>query len=65
VRFWFYEGEPMGSRMFYGYFPDKDLVIVVAVNSAGAATDNLGKAVIAMYVAVTGDTIAVPAKAGQ
>jgi D-alanyl-D-alanine carboxypeptidase len=63
VRFWFYEGEPMGSRMFYGYFPEKDLVIVVAVNSAGAATDNLGKAVIAMYGAVTGETIAVPAKA--
>jgi D-alanyl-D-alanine carboxypeptidase len=63
VRFWFYEGEPMGSRMFYGYVPEKDLVIVVAVNSAGAATDNLGKAVIAMYGAVTGETIAVPAKA--
>jgi D-alanyl-D-alanine carboxypeptidase len=63
VRFWFYEGEPMGSRMFYGYFPEKDLVIVVAVNSAGAATDNLGKAVIAMYGTVTGETIAVPAKA--
>ncbi len=37
VRLWFCEGEPTGSRMFYGYFPEKDLVIVVAVNSAGAA----------------------------
>jgi D-alanyl-D-alanine carboxypeptidase len=62
VRFWFYEGEPMGSRMFYGYFPAKDLVIVIAVNSA-AATDNLGKAVIAMYEAVTGDTVVIAPKA--
>jgi D-alanyl-D-alanine carboxypeptidase len=59
VRFWFYEGEPMGSRMFYGYFPAKDLVIVIAVNSA-AETDNLGKAVLAAYEAVTGDTVAIP-----
>jgi len=58
LRFWFYEGEPMGSRMFYGYFPDKDVVIVIAVNSAGA-TDNVGKAVIAMYEAVTGETIVI------
>jgi D-alanyl-D-alanine carboxypeptidase len=62
VRFWFYEGEPMGSRMFYGYFPEKDLVIVVAVNSV-AAVDNLSKALIAMYEAVTGDTVVLPAKA--
>ena len=56
VRFWFYEGEPMGSRMFYGYFPEKDLVIVIAVNSAGSS-DNLGKALIAMYEAVTGAAV--------
>jgi D-alanyl-D-alanine carboxypeptidase len=62
IPFWFYEGEPMGSRMFYGYFPGKDLVIVIAVNSVGAV-DNLGKALIAMYEAVTGDTVVVPAKA--
>ncbi len=30
----------MGSRMFYGYFPQKDPVIVIAVNTAGA-TDNI------------------------
>jgi D-alanyl-D-alanine carboxypeptidase len=62
VRFWFYEGEPMGSRMFYGYFPKRDLVIVIAVNSA-ATTDNLSRAVIAMYEAVTGDTVVLPTKA--
>ena len=56
LQFWFYEGEPMGSRMFYGYFPDKDIVIVIAVNSAGT-TDNLGKALIAMYQAVTGEIV--------
>jgi hypothetical protein len=42
--------------MFYGYFPEKDLVIVIAVNSAGSS-DNLGKALIAMYEAVTGATV--------
>jgi D-alanyl-D-alanine carboxypeptidase len=62
IRFWFYEGEPMGSRMFYGYFPKRDLVIVIAVNSA-ATTDNLSRAVIAMYEAVTGDTVVLPTKA--
>jgi D-alanyl-D-alanine carboxypeptidase len=59
VRFWFYEGEPMGSRMFYGYFPDKDLVIVVAVNSAGGP-DGLG-----MYEAVTGETVVVASNASK
>jgi D-alanyl-D-alanine carboxypeptidase len=56
VRFWFYEGEPLGARMFYGYFPERDLVIVIAVNSAGD-TDALGPALIAAYEAVTGDTV--------
>lgn len=59
VRFWFYEGEPMGSRMFYGYFPAKDLVIVVAVNGTGK-TDNLGKAVLEIYGLVTGETLVAP-----
>jgi D-alanyl-D-alanine carboxypeptidase len=59
VRFWFYEGEPMGSRMFYGYFPDKDLVIVVAVNGIGK-TDNLGKAVLEIYGLVTGESVVLP-----
>ncbi len=61
VRFWFYEGEPMGSRMFYGYFPDKDLVIVIAVNSAGGP-DKISQALIDMYAAVTGDKIIVAHK---
>jgi len=56
VRFWFYEGEPMGSRMFYGYFPGKNLVIVIAVNSAGGP-DKISQALIDMYAAVTGDKI--------
>jgi CubicO group peptidase (beta-lactamase class C family) len=61
VRFWFYEGEPMGSRMFYGYFPDKDLVIVIAVNSAGGP-DKISQALIDMYAAVTGEKIIVAHK---
>jgi D-alanyl-D-alanine carboxypeptidase len=64
LRFWFYEGEPMGSRMFYGYFPAKNLVIVLAVNSAGD-TDNLGKALIAMYEAVTGETVVIASKTSK
>ena len=59
LRFWFYEGEPMGNRMFYGYFPEKDLVIAIGVNSAGDK-DNLGLALMAMYEAVTGETVALP-----
>jgi D-alanyl-D-alanine carboxypeptidase len=61
VRFWFYEGEPMGSRMFYGYFPDKNLVIVIAVNSAGGP-DKISQALIDMYAAVTGEKIIVAHK---
>ncbi len=38
------------------------LVIVVAVNRVGA-TNNLKKAVIAVYEAVTGDTVVLPTKA--
>jgi len=58
VRFWFYEGEPMGARMFYGYFPQKDLVIAIAANSAGN-TDALGPALVTIYEAVTGETVTV------
>jgi D-alanyl-D-alanine carboxypeptidase len=58
IRFWFYEGEPMGARMFYGYFPEKDVVIAIGVNSAGA-TDGLGLALVRAYEAVTGDTVNV------
>jgi len=58
-RFWFYEGEPMGSRMFYGYFPDKDVVIAIGVNSAGDK-DALGLAIVAAYEAVTGEAVDVP-----
>lgn len=62
IRFWFYEGEPMGSRMFYGYFPDKDVVIAIGVNTAGDK-DGLGLAIVATYEAVTGETVDVtPAK---
>jgi D-alanyl-D-alanine carboxypeptidase len=61
VRFWFYEGEPMGSRMFYGYFPDKNLVIVIAVNSAGGP-DKISQALIDIYAAVTGNKIIVTSK---
>ena len=55
-------GERMGSRMFYGYFPDKDVVIAIGVNSAGDK-DGLGLAIVAAYEAVTGETVDVtPAK---
>jgi D-alanyl-D-alanine carboxypeptidase len=60
LRFWFYEGEPMGARVYYGYFPQKNVVIVIAVNAAGAATDNLGKALFALYEAVTGEVVVLP-----
>ena len=50
----------MGARVYYGYFPQKNVVIVIAVNAAGAATDNLGKALFALYEAVTGEVVVLP-----
>lgn len=32
-RFWFYEGETLGYRTVYAWYPQDDLVIVVSVNS--------------------------------
>lgn len=32
-QFWFYEGETLGYRMVHAYFPEKNLVIAVGLNS--------------------------------
>ncbi|HEX4533687.1 MAG TPA: serine hydrolase domain-containing protein [Rhizomicrobium sp.] len=42
--FWFYQGETLGYRVLYGWFPKSGAVIVVAANSQPTEKDNmLGK----------------------
>ncbi len=52
VTFWFYEGETMGFRMLYGYFPATDVVVAVGANSSGADADNLGPTMLALHQAM-------------
>jgi D-alanyl-D-alanine carboxypeptidase len=38
--FWFYQGETLGYRVLYGWFPKDDLVITVATNSQPFGKEN-------------------------
>jgi D-alanyl-D-alanine carboxypeptidase len=38
--FWFYQGETLGYRVLYGWFPKDDLVIAVATNSQPPEREN-------------------------
>jgi D-alanyl-D-alanine carboxypeptidase len=49
-RFWFYEGETLGYRMVHAYFPSRDLVIAVGLNSqARPDEDQIGLLVVSIY----------------
>jgi D-alanyl-D-alanine carboxypeptidase len=49
-RFWFYEGETLGYRMVHAYFPAKDVVIAIGLNSQAAASeDHIGQLVETIY----------------
>ncbi len=47
-RFWFYEGETLGWRTVYGWYPRRDLVIVVSLNSQ-PDEDHVGGVITAIY----------------
>ncbi len=47
---WFYEGETLGYRVIYGYFPRRDVVIVVGLNSQpDAKDDHIGELMTSLY----------------
>lgn len=39
-KFWFYEGETLGYRMIYVWFPKSDVIVAVGINSQPNARDN-------------------------
>jgi D-alanyl-D-alanine carboxypeptidase len=39
-KFWFYEGETLGYRMIYVWYPTSDVIIAVGINSQPNAADN-------------------------
>jgi D-alanyl-D-alanine carboxypeptidase len=47
---WFYEGETLGYRVIYGYFPRRDVVIAVGLNSQpDAKDDHIGELLKSLY----------------
>ena len=47
---WFYEGETLGYRVIYGYFPRQDVVIAVGLNSQpDAKDDHIGELMTSLY----------------
>jgi D-alanyl-D-alanine carboxypeptidase len=51
--FWFYQGETLGYRVLYGWFPKEDLVIALGTNSAPLDRENkLGAVLEQVYTAV-------------
>jgi D-alanyl-D-alanine carboxypeptidase len=45
-KFWFYEGETLGYRMIYVWFPKSDVIIAVGINSQPNAADNHGQQLV-------------------
>jgi len=39
-KFWYYEGETLGYRMVYAWFPEPDVVLAVGINSQPDANEN-------------------------
>ncbi len=47
---WFYEGETLGYRMVYAYFPKQDAVVAVGLNSQPDSNqDHVGQLVVSVY----------------
>ena len=47
---WYYEGETLGYRVIYGYFPNEDTVIAVGLNSQpNAADDHIGQLMTSLH----------------
>lgn len=48
--FWFYEGETLGYRMLYAYFPTTKMVIALGLNSQpDAKEDKIGQLLSRVY----------------
>ncbi len=49
-KFWFYQGETLGYRMVYAWFPDSDVVFAAGINSQpDAKEDQAGKLMESVY----------------
>jgi D-alanyl-D-alanine carboxypeptidase len=49
-KFWFYQGETLGYRMVYAWFPDADVVFAAGINSQpDAKEDQAGKLMESVY----------------
>ena len=49
-KFWFYQGETLGYRMVYGWFPEADVVFAAGINSQpDAKEDQAGKLMELVY----------------
>jgi D-alanyl-D-alanine carboxypeptidase len=54
-KFWFYEGETLGYRMAYAWFPESDVVFAVGINSQpDAKEDQVGKLMESVYESLHG-----------
>jgi D-alanyl-D-alanine carboxypeptidase len=54
-KFWFYEGETLGYRMAYAWFPESDIVFAAGINSQpDAKEDQVGKLMEAIYNSLHG-----------
>lgn len=51
-RFWFYEGETLGYRAVFAYYPEDDLVVTVFLNSQ-PAEDHIVELMSALYAIFT------------
>ncbi len=45
-KFWFYEGETLGYRMIYVWYPQSDVIVALGINSQPNATDNHGQQLV-------------------
>jgi D-alanyl-D-alanine carboxypeptidase len=53
-KFWFYEGETLGYRMVYVWFPQSDVVFAAGINSQpDQKQDSVGKLMEAVYGSLT------------
>jgi D-alanyl-D-alanine carboxypeptidase len=54
-KFWFYEGETLGYRMAYAWFPESDVVFAAGINSQpDAKEDQIGKLMETVYNSLHG-----------
>lgn len=45
-KFWFYEGETLGYRMIYVWYPRSDVIIALGINSQPNAAENHGQQLV-------------------